>query len=256
MISLSAFMQGIQNNVARITHYENAGDGNGGGSDCIGLIIGAVRLAGGTWPGIHGSNWAARNVTDDLHAVSSASELLVGDIVYKAREPGQDKYKLPDTYKNDPDQRDYYHVGVVTSVSPFTVTHCTGVNGGIQRDHALGAWRYAGELSLVDYDDYSPEAPADPVLYRATITADNDFPVRLRSGPSIKYEILCQVDQGTVVDVLETGNGWSKIRVGSATGWMMNQFLRQQGGVLAATVTVNRADLEAALALIQSMLNQ
>lgn len=40
---------------------------------------------------------------------------------------------------------DYYHVGVVTRLSPFEITHCTSVDGGIKRDTKLGKWGYAGE---------------------------------------------------------------------------------------------------------------
>ena len=36
--------------------------------------------------------------------------------------PGQAGYALPERYKKGPDQRDYYHVGVVTAVEPLEIT--------------------------------------------------------------------------------------------------------------------------------------
>ena len=84
MITLAAFLQGIRENVARIKRYESTGDGTGGGCDCIGLIIGAVRLAGGKWTGTHGSNYAARNEMRDFGRIT---DFYLGEIVYKAANP-------------------------------------------------------------------------------------------------------------------------------------------------------------------------
>lgn len=142
------FMRAVRANIARVNRYETGGDGSGGGCDCIGLIIGAVRLMGETWTGIHGSNYAARNHTAGLAALTDAAALDVGNLVYKAKEPDELNYKLPSRYANDHDQRDYYHVGIVTAVNPLEITHCTAVKGGIKRDAALGGWNYFGELIL------------------------------------------------------------------------------------------------------------
>lgn len=50
----------------------------------------------------------------------------MGEIVYKARKPGDSSYNLPDRYKaNGGDLLDYYHVGVVTKVRPLEITHCS-----------------------------------------------------------------------------------------------------------------------------------
>ena len=181
MIPLIKFLQCVRENAARVHEYESGGDGSGGKCDCIGLIIGAVKLAGGTWPGIHGSNWAARNAMSSFGHIADAREMFLGEIVYKAREPGEDKYALPDRYKDSGDLRDYYHVGVVTSVSPLEITHCTSVPGGIQRDSKIGNWRWGGELKYVDYDEGGGQM--EPI-YQATVHADNDYPVKMRSKPS------------------------------------------------------------------------
>ena len=105
MISLRAFLTGVQENVARIHSYQLGHDGSDGTCDCIGLIIGAIELAGGNWPWTHGSNYAARYRINNLHYVSSASQLSRGDIVFKAKEPGDDGYDLPSRYDSSPDRR-------------------------------------------------------------------------------------------------------------------------------------------------------
>ena len=78
--------------------YKQPGDGSNGTCDCIGLIIGAMSRMGIKWPGIHGSNYAARYQTVDLAKIQGAGSLELGDMVFKACEKGTKKWKLPDRY--------------------------------------------------------------------------------------------------------------------------------------------------------------
>lgn len=143
------FVAAVLENVQRVTQYKLGGDGSRNGEcDCIGLIIGAVRLMGKNWDGIHGSNYAARYKTANLAPLTGAGVLAVGNIVYKARGPKEANYDLPVRYDSHPDKLDYYHVGVVTSVAPLEITHCTNTPGGIKRDSSPGKWKYYGELIL------------------------------------------------------------------------------------------------------------
>lgn len=150
-MKLSVFMEGIDENVARVREYVNGGDGTGGECDCIGLIIGAIRLKGGSWTGTHGSNYAARYEMNSFSEIPSVDSLRYGDIVYKHYKPSDSGYALPSRYDDHEDQNDYYHVGVVTSVDPLEITHCTTVSGGIKRDSSLGAWSHFGRLSKIEY---------------------------------------------------------------------------------------------------------
>lgn len=265
MISLNDFLSCIQQNVARITHYENAGDGSrDGGCDCIGLIIGALALCGFKWPGVHGTNWAARNAMDTLGYINSASDCYPGMIVYKAKEPGDSGYDLPSSYSGSPDQRDYYHVGVVTSTAPLVITHCTGVDGGIKRDSSLGKWRWGGKLKYVDYD--AKEEPMNP-MYQAIVKVDgNTFPVKMRLGPTTKSSVVASIQQGTVVDVLGIVSGedsaqeWGFIRTNDQTGYMMRKFLvpadsEPSDSVSGTALAVNRADLETVKTALETALN-
>ena len=231
MIPLSKFLACVQKNVARITHYENAGDGSGGGCDCIGLIIGTLRLAGFRWPGTHGSNWAARNAMDGLQYIKSVGECFLGEIVFKAKEPGESGYNLPSAYDNSPDRRDYYHVGVVTNVSPLCITHCTGVEGGIKRDNALGKWRWGGRLKYVNYDE-GGNTMVEPI-YQAIVRAEgNKYPVRMRAEASKESGIVAKIEQGETVDVLGIVGGdegeWGFILWHGMTGYMQEKFLKRK----------------------------
>lgn len=222
MITLQAFLTGVQENIARITHYELGGDGDGGGCDCIGLIIGALKLAGESWPGVHGSNWAARNAMSTFGPIENAHECFVGEIVYKAKEPGEDGYKLPSSYSGSADQRDYYHVGVVTNASPLCITHCTGVDGGIKCDTTLGKWKWCGNLKYVDYEGGGKVEGT----YQARVWATNGYPVKLRKLPTTQSSVLTQVPLNTVVDVVyDVDNAWSAVQYNNMEGFMMRKFL-------------------------------
>ena len=226
MIELSAFLAAVAENAGRVHQYRSGGDGSDGTCDCIGEIIGAVRLCGEKWPWTHGSNYAARNRMRGLRYVSEAGELNLGELVYKAREPGEAGYSLPSAYAGSPDQRDYYHVGVVTGVSPLEITHCTKSDSvsGIVRDTKLGKWHWAGELNLVDYDGGS-EDDVYPI-FEAVVTAPSGKTVNMRKGPSKNEAVLEAVPIGTFVGVLgEYDNDWWRIEHNSKRGYMMSQFL-------------------------------
>ena len=247
MISVSEFLRCVDANAARVQRYKLGCDGSGGACDCIGLIIGAVRMAGEKWPWTHGSNYAARNLVDDLRPIQTAADLFPGEIVFKSREPGEKGYDLPDRYKTSGDLKDYYHVGVVTSLSPLCITHCTSVPGGIQRDSALGEWKWGGELKLVNYQ----EKEEMPVLYQATVWADNQSPVRLRQQPSTNSRVLASIPRGEVADVLEeTNETWARIQVSGLIGYMMRKFLLP-AGAKDDPVTLPRADAEKICALLE-----
>ncbi|MEG1891191.1 MAG: SH3 domain-containing protein, partial [Clostridia bacterium] len=64
----------------------------------------------------------------------------------------------------------------------------------------------------------------------ATVTSGNGYGVRLRRGPGTGYGIVRSYAVGTRVTVLQSGSYWSKIKIGSTTGYMMNKFLDFGGG--------------------------
>ena len=221
---LEAFIAQVEAIAQASPVYRLGGDGSDGTCDCIGLVIGAIRRAGGSWTGTHGSNYAARYEMRELLPVTDAEELCLGDVVYKARTPGQAGYALPERYKKNPDQRDYYHVGVVTATSPLEITHCT--SPGIVRDTKLGKWTYRGRLEKVDYDGTEV---VETMAQEAKVTAASGSTVKMRSKPSTSDGLYWEVPVGAEVQVAEITGGWAKVRYGDRTGYMMAAFLDMDG---------------------------
>ena len=264
MISKNKFLEKVQEIANSKPSYELGHDGSDGTCDCIGLVIGAIRRAGGSWTGTHGSNYAARYEMQELLPVTDAGELCLGDVVYKARTPGQTGYALPERYKNDPDQRDYYHVGVVTATSPLEITHCTGP--GIVRDTKLGKWVYRGRLKKVDYDGTEV---VETMVQTAKVTAASGSAVKMRSKPSASDRLYWEVPVGAEVQVAEVSGGWAKVRYGDRTGYMMAKFLSidapTQGneqttpesnqGDTSGIISIQRAALQAIYDSIGSLLS-
>lgn len=254
------FLEKVEEIAQSNPSYKEGRDGSDGTCDCIGLIIGAIRRAGGAWNGIHGSNYSARYEMRELLPVMDAGELNLGDAVYKARMPGEVGYALPERYKNDPDQRDYYHVGVVTAVEPLEITHCTGP--GIVRDTKLGRWTYRGRLEKVDYDGTEV---VETMVQTATVVADSGDDVKMRSTPSQTDGLYWKVPVGDKVQVAYVEGEWAKVRHQGRTGYMMVEYLEMDaqeppasgsssGSTGGELITVQRAALQAVYDALGSIL--
>ena len=231
--NLSAFLSAVDAIQAEQPTYRLGGKAEDGTCDCIGLIIGALNRCGVKWPGIHGSNWAARNAMVWMLPASDASDLTVGDVVYKVRRPGETGYSLPERYAADPDRADYYHVGVVRSVSPLRIIHCTSP-GGVITDTKLGKWAYRGGLSLIgEADDEGKEVAG---METATVTAESGSTVNLRKTPG--GDLVDRLPVGSVVQVMqvtsEPGAQWAQVAYSGKAGWMDVAFLRMEAGTGSA----------------------
>ena len=200
--------------------YREGGDGSDGTCDCIGLIIGAIRRSGGKWTGAHGSNWTARNELAYRLPIGEADDLAVGEVVLKALAPTADGYDLPSRYDEDPDKRDYYHIGVVASTDPLRIVHCTtggGVNG-MAEDTRVGQWTHRGWLSKV-----SREGEPMVETMTATVVAESGLTVNLRKSPG--GALVDRLPVGTEVVVAARQDGWSRVAYGQLVGWMMDDYL-------------------------------
>ena len=211
------FLSKVAEIAAEDPSYRLGGKGDDGTCDCIGLIIGAVERAGKEWDGIHGSNWAARHAVSGLTSIGLFSELSPGDLVFKAREPEDSLWALPDRYSGDADQRDYYHVGVVMSVSPLRITHCTSP-GGITVDTRLGRWSFRARLSAL-----SEMKGEDSITTHCTVSAASGSTVNLRKAPG--GSLVSRVPLGSRVEVTERYGAWSRIRWAQQEGWMKSEYL-------------------------------
>ena len=247
MTLFQKFLDAIQKIKASKPTYRQPGDGSDGTCDCIGLIIGALKRIGIKWTGIHGSNYAARRETLALQKILNVSQLEVGDVVYKGYEPGHAKYNLPARYKaggayHNGDLRDYYHVGVVTSVNPLNITHMTSptVKVDTKLNHnAKSVWSYFGKIkplvnavgttasTSVQTEISTPvKEPLATTGAKATVTAPSGRYVKMRAQPNQRCKLYDDVPIGAEVTLVEPGEVWAKISYGRRKNWyMMAKFL-------------------------------
>ena len=204
--------------------YKLGHSGDDGYCDCIGLVIGALERGGIDWPGIHGSNWAIRNVMADVRSIVGTPDLEPGMLVYKAKEPGTSGYDLPARYDDHPDQRDYYHVGIVRSAYPLRIVHCTSP-GGIKEDTSLKPWGYAGRLTLLDYESNDEPVATAAIEGRAKVVAQSGNTVNMRSRPNRGADVMTRVPVGAEVEVVSVDGEWARIRY-PMEGYMMASFLK------------------------------
>ena len=229
MTGIRNFLKAVQSIVAKAPTYKSGGTGSDGTCDCVGLVMGAMYACGHSRYALHGSNYFARNQMATLDAISSEADCFTGMVVFKAKEPGESGYSLPDRYKAggqyyNGDLQDYYHVGVVTSTAPFCITHCTSTGGanGITTDSKLGKWGYGGQLKDVDYETEEEET----VSQKAMVIADNGKPVNLRKSPSASAERIAKVPVGSEVDVITSTSDWATVEWNGHHGYMMTKYLQ------------------------------
>ena len=232
MPTAKEFAREVDELAQTITGYKIRKTGQNGLCDCIGLVMGAMtRLGRGSCP-MHSTNYFARYQMDGLRILSSAEKLSVGQLVYKAND---DQSDLDDRYK--PGGRYYvesiglvnfYHVGVVTAENPLEITHCTqsGSISGIKRDSSTKGWTHVGEMRGVDYSAHYTEQKEETYMLKATVTAANGDPVRMRKAPGTDAVTLVKLPVGTPVEVPENAGEWATIVAPDGKrGYMMTKFL-------------------------------
>ena len=229
--------------------YRSGGSGSDGTCDCIGLIIGALQRCGTKWPGIHGSNWAARNAVVRLRSIVSEKQLGRGDIVFKAYDLFDDAYDLPKRYANDKDSNDYYHVGVVLDTSPLMIKHCTSVKDGnaVRTDTKLGKWSYVATLKYIDADGSAPPGDDKPVTETMIVVCTPGQTVKLRRSASTSGEVIEKIPNGELVLAAPSAEpGWHLVTHGTKSGYMMSAFLEiphDDGESVTLTLPLSTAKL-------------
>ena len=211
------------------------GDGSDGYCDCIGLIIGAIRRMGLKWTGIHGSNWAARKEILNLQPIKDQSQLQVGDIVLKAVPYGHKNWDLPTRYRKgktyyNGDLNDYYHAGVVESVSPFRIRHMSAKMTIDTTVKTYYPWNYFGKSrQLVEAACGMVPVPTTPTTpatgKQGVLVAPTGSTVNLRKTPSIRGVLLKRVKLGTIVDIVTPGEEWCAVKVDGRSGYMMAKYI-------------------------------
>lgn len=216
------FIEAVQWNANRINTYELGKSGDNGKCDCIGLVIGALEHMGIKWQGTHGTNYTVRFALKTLDEIDGINSLSVGELVFKRRNKSDNGYSLPQKYSNDPDQTDYYHVGVIMSVSPLKIVHCTGVVGAIATDTKLGKWSVHGQLAVLA--NMQPEEGEN--VYKVTLKGGNlERPINFRKSTSTSSALIGEIPQNAEVDYLGDSGDWAKVIYGGKTGYVLSSFV-------------------------------
>ena len=211
--------------------------------DCIGMVKYGLHKNDVSFS-TSGTNWTFRNQVEDIRDIRSASDLRLGDVVFKMKTPSDSGYNLPSKYRPggsafNGDLNDYCHIGVVKSVSPLRIIHMTSPTA--KTDTSIGKWKKAAKLKP-QYVDYGiaptpepvpvpvpvpvPEPVPEPVSEKATVYAENGRWVKMRKEPSTKCGLYDDVPIGATVEIVTFGYEWCKINYGKRKGWyMMTKFL-------------------------------
>ena len=230
--------------------YQEGGDGSNGKCDCIGMSRGALHRAGiEDTPHMRGCNDAARKTVQNLAKIKKASQLQVGDVVLKVRDKDDEKYPLPDQYREGKGEYDsrigeinFTHWGTVISVNPLRIMHMTSPSAMI--DEKLGKWSWFGTLPWV-----TREQKEEPEVQTAIVRASSGKTVKMRAKPSALCRLYWDVPIGSEVVLMSRGETWSEILWNNRTGYMKSEFLQVPGALF--TVTVLGASLEDAEALCE-----
>ena len=97
-------------------------------------------------------------------------------------------------------------------------------------DTKIGKWNYAAKLRpLVNAGAYKQEPVPNSVIpsdgTQAKVTAPSGSTVNMRKTPSLKGALIMRIKLGEVVEIVEPGEEWCKIKYNKKTGYMMAQFL-------------------------------
>lgn len=267
MYTVSAFLAQVRAIADTRPAYATGGTGKNGKCDCVGLIMGAMYGLGRKAYPMHSSNYFARYQTEELREIGSAADCWPGMIIYKARSSTAQlnaRYQPGGRYYTG-DMLDYYHVGVVLSVSPLRIVHCTSGGGadGIVTDTKLGQWSYGGRVAGLDGSGAENTEGADimAAIYDARVTSANGKGANLRAKMSTSSERVDVLPEGALVQVLSVGGEWSRVAYNGLTGYVMSTFLSrvgsaedaQEGGVAGYGVYLPCPTLEAAKALLTTL---
>ena len=230
------FVERCEDIVKAKPHYE-LGSSDLHNCDCIGMVKYSLRKNNVSFT-TSGTNWTIRNQVKNIRNITGANVLKVGDVVFKAKEPGETGYNLPSKYRKggsgyNGDLKDYCHIGVVKSVSPLKIIHMTSPTA--KTDTSIGKWKVAAELKDQYVSDGvtpaptptpEPEPEPTPTTDQAIVVSENGGYVKLRANPSTSCNLWDKIVPGTKATIITFGYDWCKVDCGRRKGWyMMTKFL-------------------------------
>ena len=202
--------------------------------DCSGAFVYACKVLDGV-DLYHGSNYMARNEAMQLLPITQATP---GMIAFKAREPSEQGYALPEKYRQGGksytgDVRDYYHVGLVSRDGTHVLNAQSSETGFVSSALTTkNGWDFVGYGMHIDYgdEDTTPkQEEGKTTMEKATVTATSGSTVNMRVKPSVTANLVDRVPVGAQVDIVSSGSEWSIVKYDGLTGYMMTRYLTKDG---------------------------
>lgn len=232
MIPVNALVKVFRNIIG--WPYATPGSNDAQGIDCSGAFVYAYAQFGERI--YHGSNRIIREYCHDVRTITDISQLRVGMAIFKSRSDlsrMKAEYKPGGRYYDPELLYDYYHMGLVASLSPLEIINATPPRARIDND--LREWCCAGYLNAVDYAEDGGESGGGNMTapFPAIVTAPTGSTVNLRKRPTKSAVVLYRVPIGHAITVLEaTDPVWWRVRYHQApdpvTGYMMREFIQGQ----------------------------
>ena len=172
--------------------------------------------------------------------------------------------KTPAKFRDD-GVGDVTHMGIVTgrndgAIHSSSSRGCVATskfkgktipNGGWNRIGLLPVFDYGNTVNwVIEHSGFGQESKEEPIKEETSmnviIQAENGGAVKLRQSSDPKrsgYSIWEEIPSGTRAEVLQSGENWSRIRVGNRSGWMMSRFLVADDGDVPAEPELSETDL-------------
>ena len=99
-----------------------------------------------------------------------------------------------------------------------------------------------------------PEIPPTSTGKKGTITADF---LNIRSGPSANYGVLAKAYQGETVEILESSNGWNKVKLSNGKiGWGNGSYISTSNNVGGGNSSNTQSKAQAVVNLAKAQLGK
>lgn len=185
--------------------------------DCINLIKKVIRTAPGGVPnyttsgtnGLWKSRSSAQKYRDLVSYQSGLDGARAGMIAFKA------------------DGADFHHAGIVTDVG--TVIHSSSTQGGrgvVETPlTAAEGWTHIAVHRYINTAETEKGNNMETVLFKAEVLVQAKSYLSLREEPKRGALLMEQMPRGAIVEVLETGDGWWRVRYKGETGWASSEYM-------------------------------
>lgn len=119
---------------------------------------------------------------------------------------------------------DYPTIASYNTGTAVTVLGTSGLWYYCQAPDGKTGYMYSSYLS------YNAPSPTPVTKTKGWVYAANGRDVRLRSGPGLTYAVIGTYSVGHSLTILSRGDYWDYISIGKQKGYMMAQYITEQGG--------------------------